>query len=166
MRINLEPVQFKLYSQNGCYLHYTSSYDIAKYLKQNPPTQKYSSAEEPVANLRRSTLLPFDFKENCLFCGEMCSLRPDPCNPLRWKNSILSRTADRGKGKKVSRMSYCRYGILYQWRLKYKLNFICSSKSRFREINKNLTWFMEIMWKFVKKFRDGSHNSHWNLRWI
>ena len=46
LRLNLEPVQFKLYSHNGCYLHYTSSYNIAKYLKRNPPTQKCSSVED------------------------------------------------------------------------------------------------------------------------
>ena len=67
------------------------------------------------------------------------------------------------KGKKVSKTSYCRYVIMYQWRLKFKFNFIWSSKSRFREINKKLMWFMDTMWKFVKKFQDSSHNSHWNL---
>ena len=81
LRLNLEPVQSKLYSQNDCYLHYTSSYHNEKYLKRNPPTQKCSSVEKPVAKRRQSTLLPFNFKKNCLFCGEMCSLRPDPRNP-------------------------------------------------------------------------------------
>ena len=105
LRLNLEPVQSKLYSHNGCYLHYTSSYHIAKYLKRNPPTQKCSSVEEPVAKRRQSTLLPFNFKGNFLFCGEMCSLRPNPRNPSRWKKSILCRTADRGMGKNFARMS-------------------------------------------------------------
>ena len=81
--LNLETVQSKLYSHNSCYLHYTSSYQIAKYLKQNPPIQKCSSVEESVARQKRSTLLPFNFKENCLFCREMCSLRLDPRNPSR-----------------------------------------------------------------------------------
>ena len=100
LRLNLEPVQSKLYSHNGCYLHYKSSYHIAKNLKRNPPTQKCYSVEEPVAKRRRSTLLPFNFKENCLFCEEMCSSRPDPRIPSRWKESILCRTTDRDKGKK------------------------------------------------------------------
>ena len=100
LRINLELVQSKLYLHNDCHLHYTSSYHIAKYLKRNPPTQKCSSVEELVAKRRGSTLLPFNFKENCFFCGEICSLRPDPCNPSRWKKLILCRIEDRGKGEK------------------------------------------------------------------
>ena len=95
LQLNLEPVQSKLYSHNGCYLHYTSSYHIAKYLKQNPPTQKFVIVQEPVAKQRRSTLLPFNFEANCLFREEMCSLRPDPCNPSR---CILCRTAHRSRG--------------------------------------------------------------------
>ena len=67
LRLNLEPVQSKLYSQNGCFLHYASSNHIGKYLKQNPPTQKYANVEEPVAKRSRSTLLTFNSKENCLF---------------------------------------------------------------------------------------------------
>ena len=31
----------------------------------------------------------------------MCSLRPDPRNPSRWKKSILCRTVDRVKEKKI-----------------------------------------------------------------
>ena len=40
----------KLYLRNGCYLHYTFSYHIAKYLKRNPPTQKCSSVEDQWPN--------------------------------------------------------------------------------------------------------------------
>ena len=39
LQLNLEPVQSKLHSHNGCYLYYTSPYHIAKCLKQNPPTK-------------------------------------------------------------------------------------------------------------------------------
>ena len=138
-------------------------YHIAKYLKQNPPTQKCSSVEEQVAKWRWSTLLPFNFKENCLFCGEMCSLRPDLAIYQDGKSLFCAELQTGVKGKKVSKTSYCRYVIMYQWRLKFKFNFIWSSKYRFREINKKLMWFMDTMWKFVKKFQDSSHNSHWNL---
>ena len=160
LRLNLEPVQSKLYSQNGCFLHYASSNHIGKYLKQNPPTQKYANVEEPVAKRSRSTLLTFNSKESCLFCGEMCSLRPDFRNPWWWRKIILRRTADLGKRKKVSRMSYCWYVLPYQWWWKFKLNFICSSKPRFWEINKTLMIYVKTMLNFVRKFQDGSHNSH------
>ena len=100
LQLNLELVRSKVYLHNGFYLRYTSSYCIAKNLKRNPLTQKCASAEESVAKRRRSALLPFSFTESCLFCGEMCSLRPDPRNPSRWRKYILCRTADRGKGNK------------------------------------------------------------------
>ena len=59
-----------------------------------------------------------------------------------------NRTADRGKVKKVSRMSYCRYMLLYHWRWRFKLNFTWSSKPGLREINEKLMWFMDIMLKY------------------
>ena len=163
LQLSLEPVQSKQYSQNGCYLHYTSSYHIAKYLKRNPPTQKCASVQEPVAKQRRPAVLPSSLKANNLFREEMCFLRPDPCNPSRWKTCILCRTADRGKGIKVSSMSYCRYVLLYQWRWKFKLNSTWSSNPGFQEINEKPMRFMDTMLKFARKYQDGSHNSHWNL---
>ena len=64
LQLNLEPVQSKLYSHNGCYLYYIPSYHIAKYLKRNRLNQKRVSVVEPVAKPRPPTLLPFSFKEN------------------------------------------------------------------------------------------------------
>ena len=101
LQLNLALVQSKLYSNNSCYLSFTSSCRVAEYLKRIPPTQKCASVEKPVVKRRWPTLLPFNFKESCVFCGEMCSLRPDLRNPSRWKKSILCRTADRGKGQKI-----------------------------------------------------------------
>ena len=101
LQLNLALVQSKLYSNNSCYLPYTSSCLVAEYLKRISPTQKGASLEKPVVKQRWSTLLPFNFKESCVFCGEMCSLRPDLRNPSRWKTSILCRTADRGKVEKI-----------------------------------------------------------------
>ena len=49
---DLGPFQSKLYSHNGCYLHYLSSYNITKYLKLNPPTQKGASVKETVDKRR------------------------------------------------------------------------------------------------------------------
>ena len=52
-QMNLGPVQSKLYSHNGCYLHYTSSCYIGKYLKENQLTEKSAKAEEPGAKRKR-----------------------------------------------------------------------------------------------------------------
>ena len=49
LQLNLGPVQSKLYSHSGCYLHDTSPYHIAKYLKQNLPSKICASVEERVA---------------------------------------------------------------------------------------------------------------------
>ena len=67
------------------------------------------------------------------------------------------------EGIKVSRMSYCRYVLLYQWRWKFKLNSTWSSNPGFQKINEKPMWFMDTMLKLVRKYQDGIHNSHWNL---
>ena len=50
---------------------------------------------------KRSSTTFFDFKKNCLTCGEACNIEKDKKHPERWnKNkSFLCRTADRGKEK-------------------------------------------------------------------
>ena len=115
LQLNLEPLQYKLYSHNGCYLHYTSSSCIAKYLKRLPSTQKcaniYTSGQTKATKI---ATFQFHRKQLLALCGEMCSLTPDLRNPSSCEKSILCRSAGRSKGKKVSRMSYCRYGLLYQ----------------------------------------------------
>lgn len=93
----------------------------------------------------------------------MCYFRPDLFFPLKLKKSILCRTVNSGKAKKLSSMPYCSYVRLCQWRWKFKLNFIWYSKPDFWEINEKLMWFVDTVLKFVKIFHDDGHNSHWNL---
>ena len=117
----------------------------------------------PVTKQRQSTLLPSISKKTacsvgkCVLWDQILAIHQDGKSPF------CAELQTRAKGKKDSRMSCYRYVILYQWKIKFKLNFIWTSKSRFHKINEKFMWFMETMWKFVKKFQDGRHNSHWNL---
>ena len=105
----------------------------------------------------------FQFQKNYLFCGETCSLRPDPRNPWRWKKCILGRTANLGKREKVSRMWYCSICLCVNDDENLSLILPVLQNLDFEKSTKNLMWFMDTMLKFIIKFQDGSHNSHWNL---
>lgn len=76
-----------------CISTYTSSWHISRHLKRSGTTP--SSSQRPVKRTRRSDVEKFEFRENCLYCGENCALKPDPKNPKRWRKALLCRTADR-----------------------------------------------------------------------
>ena len=42
--------------------------------------------------------ISLDFKLHCIFCGETCFLKSDPCNPSRWRSAYFCMTASRGIG--------------------------------------------------------------------
>ena len=88
-----------LYYHQNCYLAYTSTNHINRYLQRKKQNKEGSSST--VKRSKRSSTAPFDFKKNCLICGEACNVEKDKKHPERWsKNkSFLCRTADRGKGK-------------------------------------------------------------------
>ena len=54
--------------------------------------------EPTVHNKRccRSTSPKFIFKEQCVFCGDLCIMDYDTKHPSRWHRVVLCRTADRG----------------------------------------------------------------------
>ena len=56
-----------------------------KWSEQKPRTV------EPKKKVRRS-LVPFDFKTQCIYCGGHCEIEKDPKNPSRWKPAYLYRT--------------------------------------------------------------------------
>ena len=90
-------LSINLYYHQNCYLTYTSNNHIERYLKR-----KNQNQESPcVKRSKRSSSTFFDFKKNCLICGEACNIVKDKKHPERWekKKSFLCRTADRGKGK-------------------------------------------------------------------
>ena len=42
---------------------------------------------------RRSNVVPFNFKTQCLYCGHDCAMVPDdPKNPIRWRKASLAET--------------------------------------------------------------------------
>ena len=44
--------------------------------------------------VRRSSTAAFDFKNNCLFCGDTCNVKKDAKHPDRWRKAILCRTVE------------------------------------------------------------------------
>ena len=62
---------------------------------------KSEASNEPVVKKQKRLVEnKFPIKKNCLMCGYICDLIPDPKNPKRWRDSCESRTADRGAGRK------------------------------------------------------------------
>ena len=57
-----------------------------------------NSEPPPLKRLCRSELSSFVFKLLCIFCGEIHSLKSDPCNPSRWRAAYLCKTASHGTG--------------------------------------------------------------------
>jgi len=81
-----------LQCHRDCVSTYTSSWHISRHLKRTVAT---TSCETPVKRTRRYDAVKFDFRQNCLYCGETCIIRPDPKNPKRWRKAVVCRTADR-----------------------------------------------------------------------
>ena len=48
--------------------------------------KKRTSTSEEIMPFR---VISFVFKLHCIFCGETCSLKSDPCNPSRWQAAYL-----------------------------------------------------------------------------
>ena len=122
----LDPSNALYYHQN-CYLTYTSNNHIERYLKRKNQNQEASC----VKRSKRSSTTFFDFKKNCLICGEACNIEKDKKHPERWnKNkSFLCRTADRGKGKlsfKDVLLQVCiiviEFSFVWKALLRYKTN--------------------------------------------
>ena len=80
-----------------CVSTYTSEHHMRRFeaAKKKPS----SSVEDPSPKkLKRSQVSSFEFKKNCLFCGEMCiPLAPDCHNPDRWRRVAQCRTVDNFK---------------------------------------------------------------------
>ena len=87
-----------------CNLGYKSSYHIRRHLKRSAASaNKGQWSGGAIKRTRRShSAIPFDFKSDCIFCSIACDVKTDDRHPNRRskRKAILSRTADRGKGKK------------------------------------------------------------------
>ena len=71
-----------IHYHKNCYITYTFINHIEQYLKRK-------SQQEPVASsVKRSKRVlssSFDFKKNCLICGEYCNVIKDKKHSDRWK---------------------------------------------------------------------------------
>ena len=63
---------------------------ISPDMKKKRQTEESSNDSEKKRS-RRSTEIKFDFKKDCLFCGEHCQDK-DPKNPNRWKEFYIVRS--------------------------------------------------------------------------
>ena len=102
LQLNLESVQSKLYSYNGCYLHYTIFIFIphSKILEAKSNYPKVCQCRKTSGQTKAMNTATFQLQRKLLALWEMCSLRPHPRNSSRWRKSILSRTVDRGEENK------------------------------------------------------------------
>ena len=87
----------------SCVSTYTSQQHLSRHKKREGCASV--SASQPLKKQRRSDVPVFRFKENCLFCGELCEIEKDKEHPDRWKKAVLCRTAHAGPGKKGFRES-------------------------------------------------------------
>ena len=88
----LQDTSSSLFVHRNCASTYTSKTHIKCFLQR----QSKSTDEPDIKRSRRSGVIPFKFKEQCLICGEQCSSEPDSKNPERWRRVVQCQTADLG----------------------------------------------------------------------
>ena len=84
--------EFKIQCHKDCVCTYTSK----THIKRSQSDSASVSCSTLPKRTRRCSTPNFDFKQNCLFCGELCQLHPDPKNPNRWRKVARCATADEG----------------------------------------------------------------------
>lgn len=75
-----EKATFQLHKNSYC------SYTSKMHMKRKNDSLK-DTDESPVTRIRRSQVIAFDFKSQCLFCAEPCKLI-DPKHPDRWDRVV------------------------------------------------------------------------------
>ena len=78
----------KVYYHKNCVSKYTSKTNYAALIK----TTTLELGEGPSAKRLRHTFKPFDFKLNCLYCGEQCDVNKSRKNPSRWRPAFMCRS--------------------------------------------------------------------------
>lgn len=89
----------------ACVSTYTSKLHLSRQKKRQSSENDLGKPSQPSKRQRRSQVPTFNFKENCLFCGEQCELEKDPKHPDRWKRASLCRTASTGPNQKTFKQS-------------------------------------------------------------
>ena len=89
--------EVRYHGHKDCLSTYVSKCHILRHIERKRKLKLQKEPTPPKKPRRES----FPIKENCLMCGEICQMQPDPKNPKRHKRKVCeARTADRGKGKK------------------------------------------------------------------
>ena len=97
------PQKNKLKFHDACILTYSSKLHVKRH-------QKKKTAEEPIVKrMRRSSMVEFNWKKHCLFCGKICQFLRDPKNPSRWREAYLCRTTfgDKRQDYKETLLKIC-----------------------------------------------------------
>lgn len=89
-----------------CMGSYCSKDHLQRLLKKRKKTDGQSEEEPKRLRGRSST---FNFREHCLFCGDMCLLEPPKKHPGRWKKAYICRTGDE-KGRKTTKDEILKRG--------------------------------------------------------
>ena len=71
----------------NCYCSYTSKSHIGRYVAKKRKEGLIESEDVPAARVRRSQAVDFDFKNQCLFCAQIC-VPLDPKHPDRWDRVV------------------------------------------------------------------------------
>ena len=89
----------------NCVSTYTSKLHLSRQKKRQSSSSDPGTSSQPSKKHCRSQVPAFKFKENCLFCGELCELEKDKKHPGRWKRAALCRTANARPGQKTFKQS-------------------------------------------------------------
>ena len=98
-----DDIHTSIYYHSSCVSSYTSKEHIKRRKRKlSFVCVSHNSYDSPPKKLlRRSDVGIFDFKKDCVFCGEECNCDPPIRNPKRWRKAYVCRTADRGKDQKT-----------------------------------------------------------------
>ena len=154
LQLNLESVQSKLYSYNGCYLHYTIFIFIphSKILEAKSNYPKVCQCRKTSGQTKAMNTATFQLQRKLLALWGNVFFETTSSKFIKMEKVYsVQNCRPRWREQEVSKTSYCRYVLLYQWRWKFKLTFIWSSKFGFREIDEKLVWYIDPMLKFVTK---------------
>lgn len=77
-----------------CYCRFISKDHIRRLVAEKRKSHLTYHEEVPVARVRRSQVMTFYFREQCLFCGNACKRDHDPKHPDRWDRVVQCERAD------------------------------------------------------------------------
>ena len=89
-----------------CNRNCVSSHTSAEHLKRDKKRSGLGTETAPIPKKRRrSGNLKFQFKEHCIFCGEVCQLEREQKNPTRWRRQYYAEL-QQDQGRKPSRSQF------------------------------------------------------------